>query len=77
MPQLHLRGTRSRVSRDHLAGIIQRYTGVGMVDARRVADDVIAGRPVSLYVDDFDAVYDLADMLTSLGVDADADEGDY
>ena len=77
MPQVHLTGTRHTVSRDALAEVIQRYTGRGTVDARRAADAVVAGKPVSIYVDDFDAVYDLADMLASMGVNAEADEGDY
>jgi hypothetical protein len=77
MPQVHLRGTRHTVRGDTLALTIQRYTGLGMVQARRVADEVASGKPVSLYVDDFDAVYDLADQLTALGVEAEADESDY
>ena len=77
MPQVHLNGTRVTLSRDALAAVIQRYTGRGMVEARRVADNIIGGKRVSLYVDDFDAVYDLADMLSSMGVDAEPDEGDY
>jgi hypothetical protein len=77
MPQVHIRGTRHGVSRDMLAATIQRYTGQGLVKARQAADSVVAGKAVSLYVDDFDAVYDLADLLTSMGVNAEPDEGDY
>jgi nitrogenase molybdenum-iron protein alpha/beta subunit len=77
MPQVHLNGTRITLSRDALASVIQRYTGRGMVEARRVATQIIEGKRVSLYVDDFDAVYDLADMLSSMGVDAEPDEADY
>lgn len=77
MPQVHLNGTRTTLSRDALATVIQRYTGRGMVEARRVAGQIIEGKRVSLYVDDFDAVYDLADMLSSMGVEAEPDEADY
>jgi hypothetical protein len=77
MPQIHLNGTRGTLSRDALASVIQRYTGRGMVESRRFADNIIAGKRVSLYVDDFDAVYDLADMLSSMGVEAEPDEADY
>jgi hypothetical protein len=77
MPQVHLTGTRFRVGRDALADAIQQYTGCSTVEARQVADRVIDGKPASLYVDDFHAVYDLADILTAMGVNAEADEGDY
>lgn len=77
MPQVHLNGSRATLSRDALASVIQRYTGRGMVEARRVAAQIIEGKRVSLYVDDFDAVYDLADMLSSMGVEAEPDEADY
>ena len=77
MPQVHVRGVRHGVSRESVASTIQRYTGIGLLDARKSAEDAIAGKPVSIYVDDFHAVYELADVLVDLGVDAEADEGDY
>ena len=55
-----------------LARRLQRIVG-----ERQIADRVIEGKQASLYVDDFHAVYDLADVLTSMGVNAEADEGDY
>lgn len=77
MPQVHINGKRYRVSRDALANTIQRYTGKGMVEARRLADRALAGERLSLYVDDFDSVYDLEDMLMAMGINAEADESDY
>ncbi|HET7464311.1 MAG TPA: hypothetical protein VFJ82_23840 [Longimicrobium sp.] len=77
MPQVHIRGVRYGVSRESVASTIQQYTGMGMLEAREAAEKAVAGEPTSIYVDDFHAVYELADLLTTLGVDAEADEGDY
>jgi hypothetical protein len=77
MPQVHIRGVRYGVSRETVASILQHHTGVGLLEARRWAEDALAGKPVSVYVDDFHAVYELADSLTEMGVDAEADESDY
>ena len=48
-----------------------------MLEAREAADKAVSGEPTSIYVDDFHAVYELADLLTGLGVEAEADESDY
>jgi hypothetical protein len=77
MPQVHIRRVRHGVSRETVASTIQRYTGASLVDARQAADDAVAGKPTSLYVDDYHEVYELADVLVSMGVDAEADESDY
>ena len=77
MPQVHITRVRHGVSRESVASTIQQYTGMGMLEARRAADSAVAGEPTSVYVDDFHAVYELADLLTNLGVEAEADEGDY
>lgn len=77
MPQVHIRSVRHGVSRQSVASTIQQYTGMGMLEARAAADRAVAGEPVAVYVDDFHAVYELADLLTDLGVDAEADESDY
>lgn len=78
MPQVHLKGVRNRVRAETVAGLIQRYTGKGMVESKRIADQVVAeGKEATVYVDDFDAVYDLAEQLVNLGVNAEADESDY
>jgi hypothetical protein len=76
MPQVHIRRVRYAISRESVAAMIQQYTGMSILDARRAADDAVAGKPTAIYVDDFSAVYELADMLTSLGVEAEADESD-
>jgi len=77
MPQVHIRSVRYGVSRESIASTIQQYTGMGMLEAREAADKAVAGEPTSIYVDDFHAVYELADLLVNLGVDAEADESDY
>lgn len=77
MPQVHIRGVRHGVSALTVASTIQHYTGMGMLQARSAADRAVAGERVSVDVDDFHAVYELADLLTDLGVDAEADESDY
>jgi hypothetical protein len=76
MPQVHIRGVRHGVSAPTVASTIQHYTGMGMLQARAAADRAVAGEQVSVEVDDFHAVYELADLLTDLGVDAEADESD-
>lgn len=77
MPQVHIRRVRYGVSRESVASTIQQYTGMGTLDARKIADDAVAGKETSVYVDDFAAVYELADLLTGLGVEAEPDESDY
>jgi hypothetical protein len=76
MPQVHVTGIRYEVNRESVASALQHYTGMGLIEARRAADEAVSGRPVSLYVEDFADVYELADILTGLGVDAEADESD-
>jgi hypothetical protein len=77
MPQVHIHGVRYGTSRETVASTLQQYTGAGLIEARKWADDAVAGHPVSVYVDDFHAVYELADALSDIGVEAEADESDY
>ncbi|HYH78963.1 MAG TPA: hypothetical protein VEX86_04180 [Longimicrobium sp.] len=78
MPQVHIRGVhRHGLSRESVAVVIQQYTGMGFLEARAAATRAVAGERVSVDVDDFYAVYELADLLTDMGVDAEADESDY
>jgi hypothetical protein len=77
MPQVHLKSARKRVSVPTIAGLIQRYTGMGMVEARRLAERVVAGKTATVHTDDHDAAFDLTDQLMTFGVEAEADEGDY
>jgi hypothetical protein len=76
MPQVHIQRARWDVSRESVASLLQQYTGMGMIEARRAADEAVSGRPVSLYVEDFTDVYELADVLQGMGLDAEADESD-
>lgn len=77
MPQVHIHSVRFGVSRESVASTIQQYTGMGMLEARQAAEKAVSGEPTSIYVDDFHAVYELADLLVNLGVEAEADESDY
>ena len=77
MPQVHIHGVRFGVSRESVASTIQQYTGMGMLEAREADERAVSGEPTSIYVDDFHAVYELADLLTALGAEAEADESDY
>jgi len=76
MPQVHVYGVRFEVSRESVASALQHYTGMGLIEARRAADEATSGRPTSIYIEDFADVYELADILTGLGIDAEADESD-
>jgi DNA-binding FadR family transcriptional regulator len=76
MPQVHIHQVRYGVSRESVASALQQYTGMGLIEARRAAREAVSGRPVSLYVEDFSDVYELADLLTGLGLEAEADESD-
>ena len=77
MPQVHMSGVRYGVRQAALASAIQVYTGMGTIEARRVADRVMEGKRTSVLIEDPDQAYNLATELTSLGVNAEADESDY
>jgi hypothetical protein len=76
MPQVHVYGVRGEVSRESVASALQQYTGMGLIEARRAADEAVSGRTSSIYIEDYADVYELADILHGLGVDAEADEND-
>lgn len=76
MPQVHVYGVLWEVSRESVASALQQYTGMGLIEARRAADETVSGRATSIYIEDFADVYELADILIGLGVDAEADEND-
>jgi hypothetical protein len=76
MPQVHIHTVRWGVNRDSVADALQQYTGMGLIDAQKVATEAVSGRPASIYVEDFHDVYELADLLTDLGLEAEADESD-
>jgi hypothetical protein len=77
MPQVHMSGVRYGVRQAALTSALQVYTGMGTIEARRVAGDVMAGTRRSVYLEDPDLAYNLATELVSLGVNAEADESDY
>ncbi|MFL5383101.1 MAG: hypothetical protein ACJ8GN_11340 [Longimicrobiaceae bacterium] len=76
MPQVHVYGVHWEVSRESVASALQTYTGMGLLEAQRAAGQAVSGRPTSIYIEDFADVYELADILVGLGVDAEADESD-
>lgn len=77
MAQVHMTGVRYGVRQAALTSAFQAYTGMGAVEARRIADAVASGNRMTLRVEDPDQAYDLASELASLGVHAEADESDY
>ncbi|HYW07787.1 MAG TPA: hypothetical protein VE913_12585 [Longimicrobium sp.] len=77
MAQVHIAGTRYAPRQAAVTSAIQAYTGMGMIEARRLAANVIEGIPVTVPVDDPDNAYNLATELAALGVNAEADDGDY
>jgi len=77
MPQVHMAGVRYTVRHAALTSALQTYTGIGTVEARRIAEAVAVGSRVSVRVDDPEQAYDLASELASLGVNAEPDESDY
>lgn len=76
MPQVHIHHVRWGVNRASVADALQQYTGMGLLDAQKAAEEAVSGRPSSIYVEDFHDVYELADLLTDLGLEAEADESD-
>jgi hypothetical protein len=77
MPQVHMSGVRYGVRQAALTSAFQAYTGMGTIEARRIADAVAAGNRMTVRVEDPDQAYNLATELASLGVNAEADESDY
>ncbi|MBD0319822.1 MAG: hypothetical protein ICV87_05800 [Gemmatimonadetes bacterium] len=77
MPQVHMSGVRYVVRQAALTRAFQAYTGMGTIEARRIAGAVAAGGRMTVRVEDPDQAYNLASELASLGVNAEADESDY
>lgn len=77
MAQVHLRGARYAVRRPAMEASLQAYCGLGLVEARALAERIVAGERVSVHMEDADAAYSLATELVELGVNAEADESDY
>lgn len=74
MPIVRLNAARPRASDHNLATVVQTYTGLPLPEALRAIERARAGETVHLEVDDDYAAYDLAGMLTDLGVAAEVDE---
>jgi hypothetical protein len=77
MPQVQMAGVRYTVRPAALISALQTFTGMGTVDARRIAEAAAAGKRITVRVDEPEQAYDLAAELISLGVNAEADESDY
>lgn len=68
MSRVVLVRARSNTSAHSVAGVLQNYTGLSLPEAMRVLERVQSGERVHLDLDDeFDA-YDLASMLSDLGI---------
>lgn len=63
-------GARPSVSVHSIIGILQTYTGVPLPEARALLDRARGGERVELEMDDEYAAYDLASLLSDLGVEA-------
>lgn len=74
MPRVRLHTPRPRASDHGLASVVQTYTGLPLPEALRLVERVRAGETVELELDDDYAAYDLAGMLTDLGLGAEVDE---
>jgi hypothetical protein len=67
-------GARPSVSVHSVIGVLQTYTGLSLPDAQALLDRVRGGERVELEVDDEYAAYDLASLLSDLGVVAEVPE---
>ena len=76
MARVQLAGSRFSPRQAAVISALQAYTGIGMVEARRIATRVIEGGKATVHIEDPDQAYNLATELTALGVNAEADEGD-
>ena len=74
MTHVVLTGIRGNISDHAAANVLQMYLGYTMPEALRVLEDVREGKRVSLEIDDEYAAYDLASLLTDLGVAAEAED---
>jgi hypothetical protein len=74
MPRVWLSGALPRSSNRHIASVVQTYTGLPLPDAMRAVERARAGEEVVVELDDEYAAYDLAGMLSDLGMRAEVDE---
>jgi hypothetical protein len=74
MARVLLTGSRPRASEASLAGVLQAYTGLPHPDALRLVRHAAKGVRVEVEIDDDVTAYDLAALLSDLGVVAEVDE---
>ncbi|MBW3655929.1 MAG: hypothetical protein KY444_07465 [Gemmatimonadetes bacterium] len=67
-------GARSGVSAHSVIGVLQTYTGLPLPEAQALLDRARGGERVELEMDDEYAAYDLAALLSDLGVEAQVPE---
>lgn len=70
IPRVVVTGARSGTSVHSVVGILQTYTGLPVGEAQAVLERAQKGERVELEMDDEYAAYDLASILTDLGVHA-------
>jgi hypothetical protein len=74
MPRVWFSGTRPRASDRAIASTVQTYTGLPLPEALAVVLRARAGEEVAIELDDEYAAYDLAGILSDLGLRAEVDE---
>jgi hypothetical protein len=73
-PRVVVTGARAGASVHSIIGVLQTYTGLPLPEARAMLHRVRAGERVELEMDDEYAAYDLASLLTDMGVAAEVPE---
>ncbi|HWK89825.1 MAG TPA: hypothetical protein VNP72_07510 [Longimicrobium sp.] len=74
MPTVRITAVRRSASRPSLAELVQHFTGLPLPEACRLIDRAAAGERIDVELDDQDAAYDFAALLTDLGATAEAVE---
>jgi hypothetical protein len=68
---------RGRFSVVSVAQVLQHHTGARRARAREWAEQLEAGEPLVLELEDEFAAHDMASMMEALGAWADVEEGDF
>jgi len=67
-------GARPTASAHSVIGVLQTYTGLPLPEAKAVLERALGGERVELEMDDEYAAYDLASLLSDLGMEAEVPE---
>jgi hypothetical protein len=77
VPRVLFRGARYGVREQAMISSLVVWCGMGHQEAKEFAARALTGERVSVQMEDADAAYSLAGEMIDLGVNAEADEGDY